>query len=132
MKNFTLLFLFIPFLISSFTPIAVTPEMDDIVAALRSGNAAQLAKYFDTRVDISLPDKSDNYSRTQAEMIVRDFFSNNPVRSFQVKHTGENKDGSQYCTGTLQTKNGNYRTILFMKQKGDKQLLQQLSFQLIE
>lgn len=130
MKNFTLLVFLVHFFLTSFT---ATPEMDDIIAALRSGNAAQLAKYFDTRVDISLPGKSDNYSRTQAEMILRDFFSTNPVRSFQVKHTGENKDGSQYCTGTLQTKNGNnYRTILFMKQKGDKQLLQQLSFQLIE
>jgi hypothetical protein len=132
MKNFTLLFLFIPFFFSSFTSLTATPEMDDIIAALRSGNAAQLAKYFDTRVDITLPGKTDNYSRAQAEMIMRDFFSINVVRSFQVKHTGDNKDGSKYCTGTLQTKNGNYRVTLFIKQKGDKQLLQQLSFQLIE
>lgn len=130
MKNFTLLFFAIPFFLSSFTSTTLPPEMDAIIAALRSGNAEQLAKYFDTRVDISLPGKSDNYSRAQAEMIIRDFFSTNAVRSFQVKHTGENKDGSQYCTGTLETKNGKYRAILFMKQKGNKQVLQQLSFQL--
>ncbi len=117
------------FFISSYT---ATPEMDDIIAALKSGNAAELARYFDTRVDITLPGKSDNYSRTQAQMVMRDFFALNAVKSFELKHTGENKDGSQYCTGTLQTKNGNYRTILFMKQKGDRQLLQQLSFQQVE
>lgn len=132
MKHFLLLFCAISFLISSSAPANITPEMDNIIAALRSGNATQLAKYFDTRVDISLPGKSDNYSRKQAEMIMRDFFSINSVRSFQVKHTGENKDGSQYCTGTLQTKNGNYRTTLFMRKKGDKQLLQQVTFQLME
>jgi hypothetical protein len=131
MKNFTrCLLLLIPFFLSSFT----TPgsELDDIIAALRSGDAAQLAKYFDSRVDISLPGKSDNYSRTQAQMIIKDFFSIHTVRAFQIKHTGDNKDGSKYCTGILQTKNGNYRVTLFMKQKGDKQLLQQISFQLVE
>ena len=132
MKNFTLFFLLVSLTISSFTLRSVTSEMEEIIAALRTGNATQLSKYFDSRVDLSLPGKTDNYSHAQAEMILRDFFSINPVRSFQVKHTGENKDGSRYCTGTLQTKNGNYRTILFIKQKGDKPLLLQLSFQLIE
>jgi hypothetical protein len=131
MKFFTrlLLLLTTSFFISSYT---ATPEMDDIIAALKAGNASQLARYFDNRVDLSLPGKSDNYSRAQAEMIMKDFFALHPVKSFQCKHTGENKDGSQYCTGTLQTKNGNYRATLFMKQKGNKQVLQQLSFQLIE
>lgn len=128
MKIFTRIFLLITtFFLSSYT--STSPEMDDIIAALRSGNAAQLAKYFDNRVDISLPGKSDNYSRTQAEMVIRDFFALNPVQSFQVKHTGENKDGSKYCTGTLQTRSGSFRTTLFVKQKGDRALLQQISFQ---
>jgi len=131
MKFFTRLLLLITtsFLVSSYT---ISPEMDDIIAALKAGSSAQLAKYFDTRVDLSLPAKSDNYSRTQGEMVMKDFFAQNPVKSFELKHKGENKDGSQYCTGTLVTKNGNYRVTLFMKQKGDKLLLQQLSCQLIE
>lgn len=58
-------------LLSSFSPAY---SIDDVLKALRSGNATQLAKYFDTRVDISLPNKSDNFSRNQAEMILRDFF----------------------------------------------------------
>ena len=116
--------------LSSFTH-PDTLEMDDVVVALKSGNASQLSKYFDNRVDISLPDKTDNYSRTQAEMVIRDFFSNNGVRNFQLKYKSE-KTGSNYCVGTLQTRTGNYRTTLFMKQKGDKQYLQDLSFQKIE
>lgn len=108
------------------------PEMNAIMAALRSGDAVDLARYFDSRIDISLPGKSDNYSKKQAEMIMRDFFSLNAIRSFELKHTGENKDGSQFCTGILYTRNGNYRVILFMKPKGKKLFLQQLSFQTVE
>ena len=59
---------------------------------------------------------------------LKDFFASNPVKSFDIIHKGENA-GSQYCIGTLQTKNGTYRTTIFMKQKGDLQVLQELRFE---
>jgi hypothetical protein len=103
-------------------------SIDEVLAALRSGNASQLAKYFDSRVDISLPNKSDNFSRNQAEMILKYFFARNEVKDFQVKHKGEN-NGSQFCIGLLQTRNGNFRTKLYMKQKGGQQVVQEIAFQ---
>jgi Domain of unknown function (DUF4783) len=112
----------------SFTPFY---SIDDVVTAMKSGNANQLSKYFDSRVDISLPGKSDNYSKSQAEMILKDFFSSNEVKSFQVKHKGE-QNGSQFCIGLLQTSTGNYRTKFFMKQKGDHQVVQEIGFDITE
>ena len=112
-------------LLSSFS---VNTSIDDVLSALKSGNAAQLAKYFDTRVDISLPNRSDNFSRNQAEMILKDFFASNEVKTFVVKHKGENA-GSQFCIGLLQTRNGNFRTKLYMKQKGNQQVVQEIAFQ---
>jgi len=105
-----------------------TYSIDDIAGAMRSGNVGQLSRYLDTRVDISLPEKSDTYSKSQAEMIIRDFFTTNVVQNFLVKHKGEN-GGSEFCVGVLQTRNGDYRTTLFIKQKGEKQLLQEIRFQ---
>lgn len=129
MKNFLPLILVIfSILGTSYKPIY---SIEEVVSAMRSGDANQLSKYFDDRVDIQLPTKSENYSRTQAEMILRDFFSSNSVKSFQVKHKGEN-NGAQFCIGLLQTKNGNYRTKLYMKQKGDRQVLQEIGFQLAD
>ncbi|THU41443.1 DUF4783 domain-containing protein [Niastella caeni] len=112
----------------SFAPLY---SIDDVVAAMRTGNATQLSKYFDGRVDLSLPGKSDNYSKSQAEMILKDFFANNTVKNFIVKHKGE-QNGSQFCIGLLQTKNGNFRTKFFMKQKGDQQVVQELGFEVME
>jgi hypothetical protein len=105
--------------------------VDDVATAIRSGNISQLSGYLDNRVDISLPDKSDTYSKSQAAMIISDFFSNNEVQNFKVKHRGENS-GTEFCIGILQTRNGNFQTTFFMKQKGDKQLLQELRFQPVE
>jgi hypothetical protein len=126
MKNFTRIL--IASLFVFFSSFNTTRSIDDVLAALRSGNASQLAKYFDSRVDISLPNKSDNFSRNQAEMILKDFFASNEVKNFQVKHKGEN-NGSQFCIGLLQTRNGNFRTKLYMKQKGDQQVVQEIAFQ---
>jgi hypothetical protein len=111
--------------LSSFT---ASYNIDEVLSALRTGNATQLAKYFDSRVDISLPNKSDNFSKNQAEMILKDFFASNEVKNFVVKHKGEN-NGSQFCIGLLQTRNGNYRTKLYMKQKGSQQVVQEIAFQ---
>jgi uncharacterized protein DUF4783 len=108
--------------------LTVSYSIDEVLAALRTGNASQLAKYFDSRVDISLPNRSDNFSRNQAEMILKDFFASNEVKNFVVKHKGENA-GSQFCIGLLQTRNGNFRTKLYMKQKGGQQVVQEIAFQ---
>jgi Domain of unknown function (DUF4783) len=110
----------------SFRPVYTD---DDIAYAIKLGNAGELGQYLDSRVDIALPQKSDTYSKIQAEMIIRDFFTTNGVRNFLVKKWVSNGT-SEYCIGVLQTRNGNYRTTLFTKQKGDKQLLQELRFQL--
>jgi hypothetical protein len=114
--------------IGSFRP-ETNYTLDDITGAIRLGNAGELSRYLDSRVDISLPDKSDTYSKIQAEMIIRDFFSTNGVQNFLIKHRGTNGGGSEFCVGVLQTHNGDYRTTLFIKQKGDRQLLQELRFQ---
>jgi hypothetical protein len=125
---FGLAVLTISLVLVSFRP---TYTLDEITAAIRVGNVGELSRYLDSRVDISLPEKSDSYSKVQAEMIIRDFFSTNGVQNFTIKHRDRapNGSGSEFCVGVLQTRNGDYRTTLFLKQKGDRQLLQELRFQ---
>ena len=100
----------------------------DIVSALKSGNASQVARYFDNTVEITLPEKSNSYSRAQAAVILQDFFNTNGVKNFAVTHKGDNK-GSQFCIGNLQTRSGSYRTTVFMKTKNGKQLVKEIRFQ---
>ncbi len=106
-------------------------NMDVVVTAIRSGNVTQLSPFFDVRVDITLPDKSDTYSRTQAEMVIGDFFNTNVVQNFKITQQGES-GGTVFCAGILQTRSGNYRTSLFFRQKGDKHFLQEIRFQNVE
>jgi Domain of unknown function (DUF4783) len=112
-------------LLSSFT---VFSSIDEVITAMKAGNSAEVARFFDNTVEINMPDKTNDYSKSQAELVLKDFFSSNTVKGFTVIHKGENS-GSQYCIGTLVTRTTNYRTTIFMKQKGDRQVLQKITFE---
>jgi len=126
MKSFfTIASLFMVTLLSSFK---INAGIDDVVAAMKTGNASQVAKFFDNNIEITMPDKSNTYSKSQGELILKDFFATNIVKSFDVLHKGDNA-GSQFCIGNLVTKGGTYRTTIYMKQKGDQLVLQELRFE---
>ena len=110
------------FFLSSFTSV------DEVVSAIKKGSASQLSKFFDSAIEITLTDKSSTYSKSQAELVLKDFFENNVVKGFEILHKGDNA-AAQFIIGTLYTKNGEYRTTFYLKQKGDKQFLQELRFE---
>ena len=112
-------------LLSSFTFFS---SIEEVITAMKAGNSTDIARFCDNTVEINTPDKSNSYSKSQGELVLRDFFTTNVVKSFTVNHKGENSN-SQFCIGTLVTKNGTYRTTIYMKLKGDKQLLQTITFE---
>jgi hypothetical protein len=112
------------FLLMAFT---ITTGLNDVISALKAGNAGMVSKYFDNTVEITLAGKSNNYSKSQGEAILRDFFASNTVKSFTVVHQGD-AGGSQFLIGNLVTSNGTFRTTVNLKQKGEKQMLQEIKF----
>ncbi|MBL7708936.1 MAG: DUF4783 domain-containing protein [Chitinophagaceae bacterium] len=125
---FTSLMITAALVFSSFT---TQNTIDNVISALRSGNASELSKYFDDNVELTLPDKSDSYSKAQAQQIVRDFFSNNNVKGFDLKHKGDSP-GGHFCIGTLQTGAGNFRTNVFLKSKNGREVIKEIRFQPVE
>ncbi len=115
----------------AFSSFAQQSNIDAVIGALHSGNATELSNYFDDNVELTLPDQSDSYSKAQAVLILKDFFNNNGVKNFEVKHKGDGA-GGQFCVGTLKTKSGNFRTTVFMKVKAGKDVVKEIRFQSIE
>jgi hypothetical protein len=125
---FTSLMLVSVLLLSSFR---LQGGIDEVIGALRSGNSTELSKFFDDNVELTLPDKSDSYSKAQAQVIVKDFFGNNGVKGFDLKHKGDSP-GGHFCIGTLQTNAGNFRTNVFMKTKNGREVVKEIRFQSVE
>ena len=128
-KKFTTLAIALSLVLSAFSQPGT--EIDKVVSNLKTGNATEISKYFDDYVQLTLPGESDSYSKAQAVQIVKDFFANNNVSGFELKHKGE-APSAHYCIGTLQTTNGNYRTNVFMKNKNNKEVIREIRFQLVE
>ena len=106
------------------------PVIAQVHKAIREANATALSTYFHSTIDLELGDTDGNFSRKQAEMIVRDFFSREPVKSFTIKHQGASDDGSKYSIGAYVTKAGKeFRVYILLKKSDEGMRVNQLQFE---
>jgi hypothetical protein len=103
--------------------------INNIVAAIASGDAKKLATYFNSTVDLTIPSGDGTYSKSQAEMIVRNFFTQYPPVSFKINQQGSSKEGAQFSIGTLVTKTAKFRTYFLLKKVNGTPLIHQLQFE---
>jgi hypothetical protein len=115
-------------LLTSF--LAKADIFDDISSGIRTGNARQLASFLNTSVDLTILDREELYSKAQAELILKDFFSKNAPREFTLKHQGTSREGAKYGIGAYVTAQGKtYRTYFLLRQTGGRFLIQELRFE---
>ena len=98
---------------------------DDIASAVRTGNSKELSKYFTDNIELKILDVEEIYSKAQAELIIKEFFSKHPVKSYTVAHKSAAKNESLFAIGTLETTNGKFRIYFLLKKTADKSLIQQ-------
>jgi len=59
-----------------------------ISIAIKAGNAAEVAKYMNSTVELLLLDKEDFYKKNVAEAILKDFFGTFRTTDFIIRHQG--------------------------------------------
>lgn len=92
-----------------------------VISAMKSGNASELASFFNSSIELNLMGKESIYSKSQSIVIMKDFFSKYPPTGFVIKFEG-GKENSQYAIGNLTTTQGNFRVNFLIK----NQLIHQL------
>jgi len=96
-----------------------------ISLSFEAGNSGELSKFFHSNVELIILDKEDVYSRPQAELIIRKFFSEHKPETFKIIFEG-GKENSRYAIGRLQTTETKYRVYMLMKKQGESPLIHQL------
>ncbi|PCI99604.1 MAG: DUF4783 domain-containing protein [Flavobacteriales bacterium] len=96
--------------------VNASPITDNLVLALKKGNATEIAKHFGSSVDMSIPGEEGVYSQIQAKLILKTFFLKNKPSNFTVVHNGDSKNSSHYSIGNLETSKGTYRTYILYKE----------------
>ncbi|HBG71691.1 MAG: hypothetical protein A2W93_06730 [Bacteroidetes bacterium GWF2_43_63] len=94
---------------------------DKISDAIRSGDASQLAACFAPTIQLSVPGKKGDFSRTQAEIIMRDFFSQYPPSSFTVNSEGKTSGTNYYTLGSYVSGAIRFK-VYYVIQKADSEI----------
>lgn len=98
---------------------------EQIISSFNSGDAAKLSRYFNQTIELTFFEKEEIYSRTQAEIILRDFFSKNPPKQFKILHEG-GKDSSKYAIGQYISNSKIYRITFLLKTINSNVFIHQL------
>ena len=96
-----------------------------IITATAAGNARDLAVSFNDNIELVLPQKSGIFSKSQAEMVLKEFFSKNPPASFKIIHQGSRQNAS-FAIGNYKSGNSFYRFYFLTKRTNNKILIHQL------
>ena len=112
-------------LVLSFSIAFAQAPLESIRSSFGAGNVGGISRHFDKAVSLSITGSQDTYSRSQAEMVLRDFFNKNAPKAMNIEHNGENNSGS-YAIGTLVTSNGNYRAYFALRHKESGYFIQEI------
>ncbi len=97
---------------------------EQIQKGLKLNNAHLVASFFNTQVEMSILDKEDIFSATQAKNILSNFLSQHKVTNFSLLHSG-GKPNAKYYIGNITTVTGKYRVFYLLKGSGTNYMIHQ-------
>ena len=103
-------------------------EFDQIVKIVKSGNAKELVKKFTRSVELNINGEEATYSKSQAEAVLKDFFSRNPTTAFEMSHRGASKGGLPYAIGELKSRSLTFRVWIRLNKSSEKYFVSEMSF----
>ena len=101
---------------------------DNVAVALKTGSSKELIKYFNSVTELKVEDKGANYSKVQAESVIKDFFNKYPAQNFAYIHKGASPEGLKYNIGRYSSSTGSFRVVMLLKEVGSKYVVDSMSF----
>lgn len=132
MKNhFRNSFLIVGFIFCISLPVDVSAQsevINNVRTALKTGSSKELVKSFNAMVELNFEGEKSNYSRSQAELVLKEFFKKYPATDFQYIHQGASKQGLTYVIGKYTFENGSFRVWILIKKFEDTYLVDSIDF----
>jgi len=103
-------------------------QLEDIVTAIKVNRVPDIMKYCDNVVPITINNAPASYSHSQAEMVLKDFFSKNTPKDLNISNSGTPTNASKFAIGDLETSNGRYSFYILLRAKGSTYMIQEIRF----
>lgn len=99
--------------------------------AFAEGDAKKICAYVDNKILLEINKSESVYSKSQAEIILKDFFDKNKPKSYKVNSKSTTK-GNYAMIGTMSTEaDKNYRISIKLREDGNVFVLDKISINLI-
>lgn len=95
--------------------------------SMQRHDAGDLARFFDNTVDITYEHTQSVYSKTQARMILNDFYTRYNPQNFEVEYNSRSQaNDAQYIIGTANTAKGKFKVFFFIRLRGKRQVIREM------
>lgn len=94
-------------------------SQNDVIAnvrmAIKTGSSKELSQYFGDVIVLNFDGEKSNYSKSQAEFVLKDFFRKYEPVDVEYIHQGDSKKGFKYIMGKYRAENGSFRIYILFK-----------------
>ncbi len=107
--------------------MGVKAQENQFFNALRTGSISGISQYLSNKVEVSIIDEHNMYTRNQAVQKVNAWLSKCNPSSVQSLHGGESNDNSSfYHVAKLTTGSGHYRVFVYFERGGSSAIIKKI------
>jgi hypothetical protein len=103
-------------------------QINPIISAIQVGSSTELAKHFNPSIYLNINGQQGDYSKTQAEIVLKDFFKKNPPVEFSLVFKNENQNSVNTYIGNYTCSQGSFKVFIKISQSDSNFLIYSLDF----
>jgi hypothetical protein len=103
-------------------------SIDPVISAIDNGSSSDLARYFETSISLNVNGHQGDYSKNQAELVIKDFFRKNPPMGFNLVFRSETNPSLSSYIGDYQSGQGLFKVLIKVSQQNSDLKIYSLEF----
>jgi hypothetical protein len=106
--------------------VAKADVIDDLAALIKSGNSKEISLYLAPSVEMTILTEEEEYSKPQAEIKLKNFFSKYPPSSVKIIHRITSNPSHRFMVLMLSSGGENFRISISLKNTSGKFLITEM------
>lgn len=102
---------------------------DDVSGAIKRGDSDKLVTYCKDKVLIQVDGKEGAYAKSQAGMVLKNFFTKHPCSDFSFHFKGSASSEGSFAIGKYKSGGSTYRFTIHFIKSGGKDLIERISIE---
>jgi len=102
--------------------------ISNVRMAIKTGSSKELSQYFGAVIVLNFDGEKSNYSKSQAEFVLKDFFRKYEPIDVEYIHQGDSNKGYKYIMGKYRAENGSFRIYILFKKSEDTYYVDTMDF----